>query len=122
MSPHVVTRGYRPPEVALGEDYDQAIDIWSLGCVFYELMVSSYFNKHQKLLDDNIFESDSNLPLSPVYENADMSENDLVIKQIQRLSLKKVDMKFIKDPDTADAVQIFNESLNKNPLKFDELS
>ena len=38
MSPHVMTRHYRPPEVALAENYDQRADIFSLGCIFYELM------------------------------------------------------------------------------------
>ena len=35
----VVTLWYRAPELILGaEKYDQAIDIWSLGCVFGELL------------------------------------------------------------------------------------
>ena len=35
----VVTLWYRAPELILGADkYDQAIDIWSLGCVFGELL------------------------------------------------------------------------------------
>lgn len=45
MSPHVVTRSYRPPEVALGQNYDETVDIWSLGVVFYELMKSTFFKK-----------------------------------------------------------------------------
>jgi serine/threonine protein kinase len=31
------TLWYRPPEVLLGGDYDQRIDVWSLGCCIYEL-------------------------------------------------------------------------------------
>jgi cell division cycle 2-like len=35
----VVTLWYRAPELLLGTDrYDQAIDIWSLGCIFGELL------------------------------------------------------------------------------------
>ena len=41
ISPHVITRNYRPPEVALKEKYDQSADIWSLGCVLYTMMASS---------------------------------------------------------------------------------
>ena len=34
----VVTLWYRAPEILLGEDcYTPAIDIWSIGCIMYEL-------------------------------------------------------------------------------------
>ena len=37
MSPYVVTRWYRPPEILLEvSNYSAASDIWSLGCVFAE--------------------------------------------------------------------------------------
>ncbi|RKP24765.1 kinase-like domain-containing protein, partial [Syncephalis pseudoplumigaleata] len=36
----VVTRWYRAPELFLGDDqYTRAIDIWSVGCVFGEMMI-----------------------------------------------------------------------------------
>ena len=39
ISCHVGTRWYRAPEISfLERQYDQASDIWSLGCVFYEMM------------------------------------------------------------------------------------
>ena len=39
MSSHIGSRWYRAPEISLCEKkYDTAIDIWSLGCVFYELI------------------------------------------------------------------------------------
>jgi len=42
---------YRPPEILLGSKvYSTAVDIWSLGCIFYELA-------HKKLL----FTSDSEI-------------------------------------------------------------
>lgn len=38
-SPHVVTLWYRAPELLLGEErYSHGVDIWSLGCVFVELL------------------------------------------------------------------------------------
>lgn len=40
MTPHAVTRWYRPPELLLGaRQYSTAVDIWSVGCVFAELML-----------------------------------------------------------------------------------
>ncbi|MFO0117830.1 MAG: protein kinase domain-containing protein [bacterium] len=39
LTKHVVTRWYRAPEVILRNDiYSFAIDIWSAGCVFAELL------------------------------------------------------------------------------------
>lgn len=37
-SNEVVTLWYRPPDVLLGNtDYDHSIDMWGVGCIFYEL-------------------------------------------------------------------------------------
>ena len=40
MTEHVVTRWYRPPELMLCPDglYSAAIDVWSIGCIFAELL------------------------------------------------------------------------------------
>jgi mitogen-activated protein kinase 1/3 len=39
MTAHVVTRWYRAPElILLQHGYTEAIDIWSIGCIFAELM------------------------------------------------------------------------------------
>jgi len=40
MTEHVVTRWYRPPELMLSPDgkYTAAVDIWSIGCIFAELL------------------------------------------------------------------------------------
>ena len=40
MTEHVVTRWYRPPELMLCPDglYTSAVDMWSVGCIFAELL------------------------------------------------------------------------------------
>lgn len=39
MTEYVVTRWYRAPELLLNQsDYTAAIDVWSVGCIFMELM------------------------------------------------------------------------------------
>ncbi|KHN78678.1 Stress-activated protein kinase JNK [Toxocara canis] len=38
MTPYVVTRYYRAPEVILGMGYKENVDIWSLGCIFGEMI------------------------------------------------------------------------------------
>lgn len=44
QTPGVVSSWYRAPEVALGNPhYDYKIDIWSLGCIFFEMISKSPF-------------------------------------------------------------------------------
>ena len=38
LTNYVVTRWYRAPEVLLGERYGASIDVWSLGCIFAEML------------------------------------------------------------------------------------
>jgi serine/threonine protein kinase len=39
MSPHVVSRWYRAPEIIIGlKDYDKKVDVWSAGCILADLM------------------------------------------------------------------------------------
>ena len=40
MSEHVVTRWYRAPELMMFPDgrYTESIDMWSVGCIFAELL------------------------------------------------------------------------------------
>lgn len=37
ITPYLVSRFYRPPEVILGLPYNEMVDVWSMGCVLYEL-------------------------------------------------------------------------------------
>lgn len=38
MTPYVVTRYYRAPEVIVGMKYKENVDIWSVGCIFAEMV------------------------------------------------------------------------------------
>jgi len=43
MSKHVITRFYRPPEVIVTEKmYDEKVDVWSMGCVFADMLIALY--------------------------------------------------------------------------------
>lgn len=66
LTGHVVTRWYRAPELILLEkDYGPAIDIWSVGCIFAELM--SMMKEHAPTYLDRkpLFPGSSCFPLSP---------------------------------------------------------
>jgi serine/threonine-protein kinase PRP4 len=37
ITPYLVSRFYRAPEIILGIPYDYAVDMWSIGCTLYEM-------------------------------------------------------------------------------------
>ena len=37
ITPYLVSRFYRAPEIILGMPYDYAVDIWSIGCTLFEM-------------------------------------------------------------------------------------
>ncbi|KAI9630348.1 hypothetical protein KEM48_014074 [Puccinia striiformis f. sp. tritici PST-130] len=43
ITPYLVSRFYRAPEIILGLPYDCSIDIWSIGCTLYELYTGKIF-------------------------------------------------------------------------------
>jgi mitogen-activated protein kinase 1/3 len=66
LTAHVVTRWYRAPEVILLEkDYTSAIDVWSLGCIFAEMMGMIKENAPTFLDRSPLFPGNSCFPLSP---------------------------------------------------------
>jgi len=57
LTRHVVTRWYRAPEVILmNEFYSYSIDMWSVGCIFAELL---------SMMEDNFPDPFSRVPLFP---------------------------------------------------------
>ena len=68
LSNHVVTRAYRPPEIILLEKvYDQKVDIWSMGCIFAELLgwYEQQNNPNEAKKVEILFHGRSCNPLSP---------------------------------------------------------
>lgn len=68
----MVTRWYRAPEVILLQDlYTAAIDIWSVGCIFAELL--SMMKENFATVFDRVplFPGQQCYPLSPGAQNPD---------------------------------------------------
>jgi len=66
LTGHVVTRWYRAPEVILLEkEYSQALDVWSIGCVFAEILNMKRENASTYLDRGPLFPGKSCFPLSP---------------------------------------------------------
>jgi len=42
ITPVLVSRFYRAPEIMLGLQYDDAIDIWAVGCILFELFTGKF--------------------------------------------------------------------------------
>eukprot|EP00441_Pelagodinium_beii_P041491 CAMPEP_0197647422 /NCGR_PEP_ID=MMETSP1338-20131121/25290_1 /TAXON_ID=43686 ORGANISM="Pelagodinium beii, Strain RCC1491" /NCGR_SAMPLE_ID=MMETSP1338 /ASSEMBLY_ACC=CAM_ASM_000754 /LENGTH=425 /DNA_ID=CAMNT_0043221209 /DNA_START=60 /DNA_END=1337 /DNA_ORIENTATION=- len=68
LTGHVVTRWYRAPElILLQENYTEAIDIWSVGCIYAELLGMLEGTK----IEDRgpLFPGSSCFPLSPDHKH-----------------------------------------------------
>lgn len=57
LTSRVVTLWYRPPELLLGStDYGPSVDIWSVGCVFAELLIGKPILKGRtEVVSSNLF-------------------------------------------------------------------
>ena len=63
LSNHVVTRNYRAPEIILLDKYyDKAVDMWSVGCILAQLLLSINSDRSKSKA---IFRGNSCFPLSP---------------------------------------------------------
>jgi len=79
QSNHVVSRYYRSPEVIILEkNYDQKVDMWSLGCMFAELLWCCETKAQLKPISKTriLFPGDSCYPLSPKNSHAKESSDD----------------------------------------------
>lgn len=74
LTKHVVTRWYRAPELILIQPYNSAVDIWSLGCIFAELlsMQEGSVPTYQERVP--LFPGGSCYPLSGDHGSADSDE------------------------------------------------
>lgn len=73
-SPAITTAYYRAPEVVLGcPDYDKGVDVWAVGCVFYEVMTGEKLfmipcDNHDLLLKEMLNKLPYQIPLDYVRE------------------------------------------------------
>ena len=70
LTAHVVSRWYRAPELILVEmNYTDSIDVWSVGCIFAELMMMMKENAPTFMERTPLFPGKSCFPLSPPGKN-----------------------------------------------------
>lgn len=87
LSPHVASRWYRSPELILLEKkYDQAVDIWSAGCIMLELLCHLKF-PHSPLSSKVAFKGGHCYPLT---QNEAMGGDSLDETDQLRVIIKKI--------------------------------
>lgn len=75
LTTHVITRWYRSPEVILTLPYTSAVDIWSIGCIFAELLGMIRENAPSKDQRHPIFPGRSCPSLSPSKSRPSIGSN-----------------------------------------------
>jgi mitogen-activated protein kinase 1/3 len=104
VTQHMVARWYRAPEIILGQQYDEKVDVWSLGCVFAEL-VYSFGSGDQNGSKRYLFKGTSCYPQSPKpissgqnVKDVNISSNDQLIKILETLGeLSPSDTEFLNE-------------------------
>jgi serine/threonine protein kinase len=101
LSPHVVPRGYRAPEIILTErQYWSAVDVWSFGCIVIEILRSIdnlRLSNPLKLCKLMAFQATSSFPLSPFFYDKKEDEVHIESTDLMREIIGK-----LGDPDEAD--------------------
>ena len=123
LSVHVVTRWYRAPELILIEtDYTSAIDVWSVGSIFAELMMMIKENAPTFLERTPLFPGKFCFPLSPPGGNKiKVNEFGFPNEKTDQLNVifdvigtpNEEDMNFITDPNGI----LYLKSLKVRPKK-----
>ena len=62
LDTHICSRWYRPPEVILKQSYSYSVDIWSFGCILYELITGNILFKGGQCGDLSCYEELSRKP------------------------------------------------------------
>jgi serine/threonine protein kinase len=131
LSNHVISRWYRPPEIIFIEkDYDQAVDLWSLGCIVSDIVNSSEALLKQHPTSDVrqrcLFKGNSCFPLSPKKSGSDgsksrvVSSGDQIIKILEILpALNSADKSFINDQSAIEYIDKLK--LSSKQQKLDDI-
>jgi mitogen-activated protein kinase 1/3 len=122
---HVVTRWYRAPEIILLEkDYNKEIDVWSLGCVFAEMLSMVKANAPHFIERGPLFPGQSCFPLSPdMYGNKrpghPCTENDQLNLIFNLIGTpNQEDLMSIQDPKAREYVASFPARQGQSILDY----
>ncbi|KAK1442042.1 STKc MAPK [Babesia gibsoni] len=119
LTHHVVTRWYRAPElILLQENYTAAIDVWSAGCIFAELLNMVKNNVPDSTARSPLFPGSSCFPLSPDNKNSsDKARDNDQLNMIFNIigTPSEADIAAIAKPDVRRYVRMFHK---RSPIDF----
>ena len=132
ITPAVATRWYRSPEVILVDhNYNQSMDIWSLGCILAEMLYCC-----QTFPDESSYESSKRVmfngsschPFTPIKQSIDLrhgsnkqfiGEKDQMAEICKKLNPNsEIDMSFFTDDEHYKYLEIMKK-VTKNALNTD---
>ncbi len=110
LTKHVVTRWYRAPEVILMNDfYSYSIDIWSVGCIFAELLSMMRENFPDFTSRNPLFPGSSCYKLSPK-SGGDKNEAKDAKEKIMQKDQMGIIFSVIGTPDPEEDLSKFLQS------------
>jgi len=116
---YVGSRYYRAPEIILlDESYSQGVDMWSLGCILYEMIYVSTDYSNTKNFDAHdryAFTGDSCYPLSPKNKlnKGHISDKDQLVQILQYKELSDVDLSFLANQEQMEYIDTIS-SIDQN--------
>jgi len=111
LTKHVVTRWYRPPELILVQSYTSAIDIWSVGCIFAELL---------GMMRENVPNHKDRKPLFPGDKYGELSDDGAGNNKGRRSQLNVI-FDVLGTPDE-DELMILDEATREDVRKIGKKS
>eukprot|EP00301_Raphidiophrys_heterophryoidea_P004354 c1189_g1_i1.p1 GENE.c1189_g1_i1~~c1189_g1_i1.p1 ORF type:complete len:454 (+),score=106.12 c1189_g1_i1:67-1428(+) len=119
----VITRWYRPPELLLGStQYGPEVDMWSVGCIFYELLLRKPLFPGKSDIDqiDKIFQI-CGTPTQEIWPNFDRYSGSKYVHQDESGAERRTYPRILKSsfiraiPETA--LDLLDKFLTLDPLK-----
>ncbi|ETO20769.1 Protein kinase domain containing protein, partial [Reticulomyxa filosa] len=130
MTEYVVTRWYRAPEVMVSaQKYDAQVDVWSVGCIFAELILRSELfpgsNRYVLYFINEINKQDLEMLLiifavlgTPQLDDLDWIDNKEALAWVQKLEpILPKDLGFVFRKATSEAQDLIKRMLILNPRK-----
>jgi serine/threonine-protein kinase SRPK3 len=121
---------YRSPENILGYEYNTKTDIWTLGCIFYEIITKKYLieigkskddiDRDRKLLSEMqsiLGKIPKDFALNAEYsdELVDHKGRILKYKDIKNVDVKEILSEFLNENDTKKFIDMLFKMLNYEP-------
>jgi len=117
LTDYIATRWYRPPEVLLEWDsYDKSLDVWSIGCIFAELLDRKpLFPGKESAEQIELILSILGTPkIEDIYKEGRSNSRELIYKYGK---IEKVPWKEILPNSSEDALDLLEKMLKFDPDK-----